>query len=58
MYFKVSLVVVLNANETSNPGWPSLVEGPRLAYAFKTDYGFFLVPFCLFVCLSSSCNFL
>lgn len=23
LYFEVSLVVVLNANETSDPGWPS-----------------------------------
>lgn len=47
MYFKVSLVVVLNANETSNPGWPSLVERLRLPYAFKTDYGFFFSAFLL-----------
>ena len=36
-YFEVSLVVVLNANETSDPGWPSLVEQPQLAYGFKSD---------------------
>lgn len=36
-YFEVSLVVILNANETSDWEWPSLVEQQQLAYGFKSD---------------------